>query len=174
MPGEGHSLPGPRICLAARLPLATRGLISLAPTGTSPSCLPQRWKGRRTFFRLLGFASPLGAAPSVFGGVAAAPGGGGWDGLKKPPLDIGPGLPWKMRLKKSCRSAAEAGLPFEEALGREQSSQAQHRGRGIRVDVGSPRLHPNLPLRHSTVIGEAGPLLGSLGPDTFSSVHTSP
>lgn len=79
----------------------------------------QRWKGRRTFFRLLCLASPLGAPPSVLGGApaaAAAPGGaagGGGDG--KPP-GIGPEVPWNTRVKKSCRSAAELGLPLEALL----------------------------------------------------------
>lgn len=35
---------------------------------------------------------------------------------KKFPFGICPGFPWKIRLKKSCSSAAEAGLLSEAAL----------------------------------------------------------
>lgn len=119
----------------------------------------QRWKGRRTFFRLLCLASPLGAPPSVLGGApaaAAAPGGaagGGGDG--KPP-GIGPEVPWNTRVKKSCRSAAELGLPLEALL-----LAGRRRLGGLLGGANSPQP-PQTP--HSTPPAAARPRLHSLLP----------
>lgn len=90
--------------------------MSAKPGLHAQPCTAQRWKGRRTFFLLLCLVSLLGAAPSVLVVPAVAPWGAvGAGGGGKPPGTC-PEVPWNTRVKKSCRSAAELGLPLEVLL----------------------------------------------------------
>lgn len=84
----------------------------------------QRWKGLRAFFLLrcpfppslqLSLGSPRCVKKPGWGGGGPELAPPGWVGVdpggKNPPLDEVslPGAPWKIRLKKSCRSEGEPG-----------------------------------------------------------------
>jgi len=127
------------------------------PSRAAPA---QRWSGRRAFFRRLGFASGRGAAPSALGAppgaVVGAEGGG------QGPPSHGPVLPWKTRAKKSCRSAAEPGLPLAALLGGEGVSGGPSELRAPREGLGTPPQDQPLapggrgaPCAEGDVVGDA-------------------